>query len=111
MIGNSAVKEGEWDRHSRPPHAVPRWHDAHNFARGRTLPVGRSVWPFTATALMPRHKSVRPSSVQTFLARGLPPFDLRFGFGISQRPRTQTPINAAVYIAGGEKRDLLDCLE
>ena len=55
---------------------------------------------------------VRPSvRSETFLARGLPPFDLRFGFGISQRPRTQTPINAAVYIPGGEKRDLLDCLE
>ena len=82
MIGNLTVKEGEWDRHSRPPHAVPRWHDAHNFVRGRTLPVGRpvgrSVWPFTATALMPRHKSVRPS-VRPFVR----PFRDLFGKGPS----------------------------
>ena len=86
MIGNSALKEGEWDRHSRPPHAVPRWHDAHNFARGRTLPARRSVWPFTATALMPRHKSVRPSVRPFRDLFGKGPSSLRSALRLRDKP-------------------------
>ena len=90
-IWNSGVKEGEWDRHSaliggrRLQCCRGMMHITSRVARRSVFRSGRSVWPFTATAVMPRHKSVHPFDRPDLFGKGpsssSSSSDLRFGFG------------------------------